>query len=552
MQQGENTTLPDSLRARLWVPARHIVPRAEGRSCWLWLLRSDGRVQAVQAEQPILQDDNALPAVLEWLDASPSTRQNKDYKVGLLMELQGTAVVPTLDATVSWGHPFQNTLRAFVHQLDSMILKTLGALDGPGPYLSTITNYNRLAVLPDRVRRYRLQALAAFPPLVAPLMLDVQERPEYFAMHGYEPILCRDPGSEAGKAVLDAIDEGRELIGPLAHFHGIDRALVRLPPCREPWPDGHAPRQLLLLLKAIPARARPPTMQALTEGRHFLDNLPLTIETQADAERLARAFAKAWPDTWDELKQKYFALLGNLIGAGDFIQNALLQLPAGSDLNWLDKERLTLAWLARRGVDSLLKASARWHGQPAEPFVVDAHLPQDVPAIFGEMTNQRICAQELTSARAVHEEGTQMKHCVASYWHACALQGTRIAHLISRDDEQATAEFKPNRNSHEYKYRLAQLQGPKNAMPSPSMQRHAKALEHRLNTASYLDKRQAAIEAAEQARKAQQPVAQARPTRTLDARSRKELGLVLDYCRKQEDWCRDARQVASEAVTDIC
>ena len=407
MQQGDNTTLPDSLRARLWVPARYYVPRAEGRSCWLWLLREDGRVQALQAEHVILHNDNNLPAVLEWLDASLISRECNDYKAGLLRELPAAAVVPTPDPTVSWGHPFQHALRAFVHQLDASILKTLGALEGAGPYLSTISNYNRFAELPASTRHYRLQALAEFPPLVAPLMLDVQELPDHYAMHGYEPTLRWDPGTDAGKAVLAAIDEGRELIDPLARFHGIDRALVRSPLCREPWPDGHAPRPLLQVLNAIPARARPDNLEALESGRRFLDALPLKIESPQDAERLARSFRKTWTDTWDGLQQNYLALLSNLADAGDFIHSALQQMPPDPDLDWLDKSKLTLAWLARRGLDSLLEASRRWHAQPAEPFVADTELPQDIPAIFEEILLEGVRARELTSARALHQEGTQ-------------------------------------------------------------------------------------------------------------------------------------------------
>ncbi len=146
------------VKAHVWIEARHYFSRADARDrCWLWLLREDGQVRVL-----------VLPAHCPGKDA---------------------LVVPVPRWSVSWGHPLLRAVRAFAEQLDAKVLDALGSLEVPVPFFGSVSNYNRLIRLPDPIRTHRLQALAEFPPLVAPLLLDVLNRPDLIGT-GLSVSLC--------------------------------------------------------------------------------------------------------------------------------------------------------------------------------------------------------------------------------------------------------------------------------------------------------------------------------------------------------------------------
>src|SRR5690606_30389494 len=243
------------------------------------------------------------------------------------------------------------------------VLQALGDLEAPGPYFGSVENYNRLASLPQPRRRHRLQALATFPPLVAPLLLARDERPDLFGRGDCESDVGDETGADISSPVLDAMDRGRDLIGALASEYRIDRALARSPLFREPWVAGDVPRSLLRLLRAIPAHLRPRTRQAVESRLPQLAALPVRVGTWHGGARLADAFVRRWGDTWRRLELPLRPRASRLRDGRGFLLSALGRADVPAHLGWLEPETLALAWIARRGLASLLHASRRWGAQ---------------------------------------------------------------------------------------------------------------------------------------------------------------------------------------------
>lgn len=530
--------LPAGLRARVWIEARHFFSRADAQKrCWLWMAHNDGQVRALVMPSHYLNRDDLLGDLVRLFDADQGEESVPGTTLDVVHALPDAPVVPVPRWSVSWGHPVQRAIRDFAAALDPEVLEALGALEVPGPFFGSVANYNRLIAPGQPVRLHRLQALAEFPPLVAPLLLEVLWRPDMFG-DGRESEKLRKPPRPDAKW-LDAIDRGRDLIGALAACYRVDRALVRSPLCREPWASGEIPGKGLRLLEALPVLARPRCAKDVEPRLVYLKSLPFSATRADEIGYLAKAFAQGWNSTWERLEAFGQPLQTPLCNTRDFLAAAVEQTALPASLAGMSRQHLGLAWVARRGLESLLRASKRWHAQALEELPVpESAAPRvELERALEEVTLEGGCVEELLTEAALEAEGTHMHHCVADYWDDCLTTGTRIVHLQLSDGERATAEFVLDGGGHDPQFLLEQLLGPCNAQVSATMQRLAHSVLGLLNAPEQGERRLRVAESAHQALLlANNRPLPRRSIRRLDTRSRRELAQVLAWCEQQTDW----------------
>lgn len=545
---------PAAVRARLWIEARALFSRADAsRYCWLWVHLDDHRVRAFRLDCSAFGRDDLIAPLLHAHGTDPGDPPAPDGPPMATQALPRAPVVPVPRWAYSWGHPLQQAVRDFAGTLDADVLRALGQLEVPGPYFGSVGNYNRLATLPEPVRTHRLQALARFPPLVAPLLLSAAAQPELFGQHRGDSFtslpneddeLAPTPGGSTA-AVVDAMDRGRDLTGALAHYWRVDRALIRSPLLRHPWPSGHRRRTALRLVNAIPAHARPQHPDELLAPYSALVQLLGQPRSRQDIARLGRSFAAGWNPIWRGVIRPCDDTFLFMRNVRDFVRAALDQaeLPPLQNLE-LGPERLALAWIARRGLVALLRASRHWHELPtvAVPAPV-SDLPETIAPLLGVCALAEGQASELTCRAALIEEGETMHHCIGDCWGDCVLEGTRIWHLQTTAGESATAEFRLGHGAKQARFVLEQLLGPRNGAPSELMERLAAAIETRLNDESLSERRRALIEDIATVRERCIAASPRRNLRPLDRTLRRELAVVLDYCSRQPDWIIPANTV---------
>lgn len=544
----------------MWLEAGHFFTRDSAQQfCWLWLLGAEGRVHALRVPAARLGDDHWARSLLARFSTEPDLPIPAARAFGSALPLPAAPIVPLPRWHVSWGHPVQQALRAFASRLDPDVLAALGALEVQGTFFGSVANYNRLALLPATVRSHRLQALAEFPPLVAPLLLDVYGRPDMFGTDKDESAQAAACDHGAAAAVIEAMDRGRDLTGALAAHYGVSRALARSPVLREAWSQGCVPCDVLRLLDALPPRARPRTRADVEDRLPLLRALPLRLRGAVDVTRLAGVFARGWNTTWQSLdgwdEAQRASLAACLRDTRDFLRAALENPERPEAAAQLDMERLCLAWLARRGLASLLRASLRWHAQPLVQHVSSDGLPETIASLLGnadaagEFTpKDQGAAREILGRADLIREGETMHHCVGGYWRQCVLFGVRIVHLALVNGETATAEYFLHAAADDTVLTLEQLRGPYNAAPSDAMRGLARTALVRLNCAAARAGRVRALQAADAARAQYRPAAPPAAVRPLDRRSRQELRMVLDWCGRQADWCAQATVLLRTAI----
>ena len=206
------------------------------------------------------------------------------------------------------------------------------------------------------------------------------------------------------------------------------------------------------------------------------------------------------------------------------------------ELAGLDAETLALGWIARRGIAALLHASRRWHAQPLIEVTDDDGLPDEIAPLFDTWECARGRAVELTSRRALREEGETMRHCVGGYWDLCVLEGVRIVHLALADGETATAQFVCDFIEPNPCFDMCELAGPGNAECSNAMALLAQDVGYMIGSNRVRARRAEVLAAVRRARETARPGTR-RTLRLLDRRSRAELAQVLAYCAQQPDWC---------------
>lgn len=525
-------------RAHVWIEARHFFSRADAQNrCWLWFARADGQIRALVMPSHCLNRDELLPELARIFDADQDEESLPGATLEVAHALPDAPVVPLPRWQVSWGHPVQRAIRQFAACLDQDVLHALGNLEAPGPFFGSVANYNRLVALHQPVRNHRLQALAEFPPLVAPVLLEMAGRPDMFG-DGYESDAPRRP-PRASEGLLHAMDHGRDLIGALAAHFRVDRALVRSPLCRTPWAAGAIPADALRLFAALPARARPHHTNDAEPRLQLLKSLPFTATRAPEVDALASAFAQGWNETWVRLETIGQPLQTSLYNTRDFLAAALEQAALPESLIAMPQDSLGLAWAARRGLASLLLASKRWHAQPLEELPVpEPSAPRtQLERALEEVELEGGCIEELLTEAALVEEGERMHHCVADYWDDCLTAGTRIVHLQLPGGERATAEFGLHGSAHDPRFSLVQLLGPCNANVSATMDHLANSVLGLLNAPEQRERRVRVADSAHAAMcLARNQPAPRRTIRRLDLRSRRELAQVLAWCELQDAW----------------
>lgn len=520
------------LRAHVWIEASALFRREEARHyCWLWLHGRDGEVQALRLDARALHRDELIEPLLAARCAQPPRDLVVDGRPLRIDLLEQAAVVPQSRWSHSWGHPVNEAIRNFAETLDAEVLRTLGRLERPGLFLGSTRNYSRLATLPQPTRAHRLQALMIFPPLITPLLLDALPEPELF-VPAPEHRLDRRPQAQA---VLEAMDRGRDLSGALSAYWRVDRALIRSPLLRQSWPAQERFAPLLRLLQALPVPARPTALEPFIRNGAALLQLLDAALTQQDLERLGKAFSPGWQAIWQEAAALCAGALGGLREVRDFLCAVIDQQPPPANLQ-LSVERLALAWIARRGVLALIRASQHWHTLPAVTEAPPGELPTVLMPVLGEFRDAGLSAIELCTRQALIAEGLDMDHCVGDYWDDCVFRGTRIWHLVLETGETATAEFALQAVAGGAQLHLVQLKGPENAEPSAAMQQGAERLAGRLRAETLRQRRAELMQAVQAAVARFSGRRFGRTLRPLDLRLRRELAVVLAYCQRQPDW----------------
>lgn len=548
--------LPCTVRARLWVAGRTLRPPDDQARLWLHL--SDGRVLAFRLPAVPLGEDGVIaPLVAEVTNDLRGNRWALEHPAfGFAQVLYAAPVLPLLRREHA-GFVFDAEFQQFAAGLDGEVMRLLLSLerdptpaavtrrDGEAPhplparFYASIRNYNRLATLPPELRERRMQALARFPALVAPILLTAHHSPNCFDGK-------RHAWREKDEAVEAAIDAGKDLIGALARHYGISKGLVRAPVNAAMWPapDQAYRRSRLELLDALPDNQRPGLAEferwqlylanyfALL-GEHDRDHpLPYPPEVHRGAFRLG------WSRTWETAARRFGDLHPALADCRDFLRAAreraavILRRPDGPGVG-----RLAAAWLACHGLLGLLAASDRWHRQ--RPGIAHADRPAGfrLPAILGEVNDNGRAARELTTPQELAEEGEAMHHCVASYWDTC-VGGDRIFALRLADGERATAQYHPTLRGDvgdDIRYRLVQLRGPCNEDASAAMEAWARAIEAQLNAPERRNARRVALEARGRLEEAQWQARQALRLADvwLDAKSERQLRRVLAWLGQQ-------------------
>ena len=510
--------------ARLWVPADMLFLRESAQHySWLWLLRADGGLSVWRLPRSVHGDDQLLPAL-----ARPDA--DDDPELGW-WRLPYAPVVPVPRWSVSWGHPLARRVQAFATALNQSVLDTLGALESAGAYLGCAENYSRLAALREPVRTHRLQALTLFPPLVVPLLLACPERPQVLD-NDDDDLDVSHPTAAA--EVLEAMDRGRDLIGTLARHCGVSRSLVRLPIMRQAWPRYPIGRRWLLLLDALPPHQRPRSQEEFREWQRWLNELPLRWRNRAEAQWVARGLSASPSALWADLRTRWPRLDLALRDSADFLRAAAVQaLQQHPHVGLDDTHSLALAWMARLGLRRLLLASQRWHDAPTTPPRLPetvAVFPAHVEPVLGEHRDDEGTAIELTTERALADEGATMQHCAGTYWLECVRWGKRFFHLQRCDGEQATASFDLE-GGEDPLYVWDDCRGPRNAPVSDAMEAFAMRVLDALNDDTRRDARhRVAKEAMQwQARWQRATTLETAARKPLDAQSLRELQRVLDF-----------------------
>lgn len=393
-------------------------------------------------------------------------------------------------------------------------------------------NYNRIAALPPLLRERRLQALARFPALTAPILLTSHHSANLFDGR-------RHARRQKDAAVEQAIDRGRDLTGALARHYGVSRALVRAPLNARMWQEAFYGQRvtLLRLIDALPANQRPDP-DAFERWKIYLVNVFRLLgedpdgRPQSHAPEVCRgAFRLGWAATWETAAQRFGNLHVALADCGDFLRAACdVARDRSGRRRGVRTERLAAGWLARYGIIGLLAASQRWHAwvhaHPPQP--VAAHGVTEVPAVLGTYGWQGYWANELCSVAMIEAEGRHMRHCVATYWDDCVVKGTRIFHLQGTDGEEATAEYRLDEDFDGIPFDLEQLRGPDNVPVSHAMESFALAIASAIADAENLKARQR-VQAHITAQRQRRNRLSAKAIFPLDRRSQQMLEQVLTW-----------------------
>lgn len=461
----------------------------------LWLALDDGRALAFRFHRQPTRDPGWIDALLRLVaDDVRGMRYAHTLASGVSVQwLDAAPVIPQFQFTNA-SRWFDAECVAYCAALDREVIALLGRFEAHRDphgnsdrgFFSSIRNYNRLAGQPTVVRARRLAALTRFPALLVERLLSTHHYPNVTSGK-------RHAWRDKDEALDAAIDEGRNLSTALAKSWKLSRGLVRAPLNAVWWPAGAERRGVWLrALDALPANKRPSDSAAfLKHSQAFAAVVEFVAGPDGPGDReigasvaIASGFRSGWAETFEALENRG-DLRQLLRDASDF-----LRVAGERSAVVLKRDRsiwrgdLARGWLLTRGLLGLIDASLRWHSLLDRlPSGAPSLRHPDLPALIGALAFDAGTASELLTFDALLAEGSAMKHCIGSYWHAC-VNGGRAFALTAADGTRGTAFVALDARSDASLFRLSQVVGPQNSRPSTATSQLAAALIDAINAAS--------------------------------------------------------------------
>jgi hypothetical protein len=387
------------------------------------------------------------------------------------------------------------------------------------------TTYNWL-VLGGAKRRWREQAVQAYPGLISALLLD---DPRTHDWPTAEDAATAPAVATSATDLTSIVDRGAPLTAWLAahlrqpeevvrHFRGVPaRRLVvsdELTVCSAIGPGEVDIRAMAAVLAVLPVQRRPRTAM---EWRWFQ-------RLAGSLKPLSAAFALLPRDAWERFKAtglRRFLLLDAprqrailplwtevdephrpaLRGIEDFVgslcrvarQHGVMVDPIASAL-------------ADRSVAELVALNRGWHDavvecQAAGPGLVDGEVLH-WPALLSELRTPARNLLELTSSDQLQEEGDQLEHCVGTWTSHCMFGRTHVFSIRDHAGRRCSTlalRLEPDARGG-LRATIAEHRAFRNGTPSPECRAAAKAL---IQAAADVDLRP--LEAALEDRLARQP-----------------------------------------------
>jgi hypothetical protein len=422
---------------------------------FLWLLLDDGgmaafRVDCSDDSEKVLLQHLAGIATAGMYPPSPADAENSPVRFNARLRIRRLDTMPVCPGepmleSLFWEFRGEQQILQFFDQpdvgellgnsegfrsrLDTEALSFLGDLAVEhGGYFQTVGNYSLISGVRQELRRNRMQAARAFPNLVA---RELFHSHVFWGQGDEEPELHR-PDS----FVLEAIDSGSSLVPVLARRHGVQKNTIRYWTALSASIPDHACQTLLCLADGMPPEKRPMTPDDFEAGRCFFEWLNHWGYWAGDEQCRAvlrslgaRAFRKGFPAALARLRKCYPEQADPLGDANHFLWEQFDDYSAFLLGNGLSLDQ----WLIEHGLWALLDASDRWHKHIAREQSDDQQEDREWQPICPEPLDfgMRI-AMELSSVRALAEEGVALDHCVATVSRRCGGSGSRIFSLRDR------------------------------------------------------------------------------------------------------------------------
>lgn len=294
----------------------------------------------------------------------------------------------------------------FREGLDAEILEFLGTcpvIQGQSPPLAI---YNTIQALGKTTRLYRMQALSIFPWLSSELGLDAK--------------------AKSDTELLDAIDNGRELVPLLAERYGVSHATFRrahklfqyhtLPV--------HYFKPLLWLIDTIPSGHRPSFTDDF-DAMHEVLEWAVRWEIAEDRSLLHRLSADLFSSGSKGAARRLRAWcpsLGKPFRDSDHYLADILDRSCGNVQSRITShcKQLIRDRLLNSGLRTFLEAAEDWHRAWVDDVSLDANLDASwEPCLHEPLDMGERVIFELHDGRMLKEEGQVMRHCVGSLWRQC-------------------------------------------------------------------------------------------------------------------------------------
>lgn len=309
----------------------------------------------------------------------------------------------------------------------------------------SLDNYNTCIRWPTRVRRYRYQALMAFPWLWEDFGLSFDGGDMFFAR---KSVSVDQWGNIPHAATVDAVDSGLALLPVLARRYGVaQRTLKNARACLAA--NTADPRLITPLIRLLD-EIKP---DKLPVSRHDLAQVVSVVEwlTGLGLSQDEDVIREISSTLFRDGVASGFRTLGGwcphhgvspLSGSNDFL-NRLYEQAAQRGVRLGARGDVVKAWFRVHGIQDYFQTSDLWHEYiqpgPALPLNMVLDWPPILkrPIRLGGRT-----FHELQTSSQLEQEGNAMGHCVASRTSACACGESLVLSLRSENDErQSTLEI---------------------------------------------------------------------------------------------------------------